>query len=257
MDKNNELTHRLQDVIENRIAGETASLNAALGETNFALKNLRADRDQTQKDLVDLTQVLRSLANDQQNNRTDLLKTNTVVHILEQRLQETAHSLKSTRTDVEDHSTKVRNLEEGLCCAQANLADLQEGFRKVGARVKQVHEGLQDTSRSLHATQGKLDGACGALDAARKDIAKTHSNVSSLQDGHNMLGQSLGGVQQELREVGAKAHATHSSLKKTNQMVLPNLAMDGEAKVRVSSPSTPVGLVKKKVSSGTPNRMSW
>jgi hypothetical protein len=76
-----------------------------------------------------------------------------------------------------------------------------------------------------------------------------------------MLGQNLGGLQQELHEVGAKAHATHASLKKTNQMVLPNLPIEGDVKgagmVRGGTPNTPTGLIKKVASNTAPNRMSW
>merc|ERR1712136_443228 len=171
------------------------------------------------------------------DTRNDLLKTNTVVHILEKRLMDVSASLKATRLSAQD-------LQE----------EMQKSVNQAHAHVTQVHEDLDRAGQSLNSTQGRLGKVCAGLDCVTSGQDQIRTQVQSLKDSHSTVQDTISSLKDDVAETGSTLQSLRKCLSQTNALVLPNLHMDLGSQKRSSSRS---GQSKMDFNSMGLNRMAW
>eukprot|EP00927_Polykrikos_kofoidii_P050312 TRINITY_DN4421_c0_g2_i1.p1 TRINITY_DN4421_c0_g2~~TRINITY_DN4421_c0_g2_i1.p1 ORF type:complete len:437 (-),score=62.79 TRINITY_DN4421_c0_g2_i1:360-1583(-) len=222
----NHVAKNCREAIEKRLDLECAQLRDELGKTNLNLKHLRADHETVKTGFHEEREALRDANNQSKGIANDLAATNTVVGILEQRLAETMNGLKTTRQNLEDLNTVTIKLHEDHENTKATTGEVLGGLKKVGAHVKQVHEGLDRTASGLVLTQGKLEETLNDSDAMQRDLTDTKGKLNALKEGHEMSKNHLLSLRGEVAEFGAITMAVKAGLKETSSILLPNINMD-------------------------------
>eukprot|EP00927_Polykrikos_kofoidii_P050313 TRINITY_DN4421_c0_g3_i1.p1 TRINITY_DN4421_c0_g3~~TRINITY_DN4421_c0_g3_i1.p1 ORF type:complete len:406 (-),score=77.01 TRINITY_DN4421_c0_g3_i1:366-1583(-) len=222
----NHVAKDCQEAIEKRLDLECAQLRDELSKTNLSLTHLRADHENVKAGFHEDREALRDANSRSKGIANDLAATNTVVGILEQRLADTVNGLKTTRQNLEDLNTVTLKLNEDHENTKGTAAEVLGGLKKIGAHVKQVHEGLDRTANGLLVTQGRLEETTNNVDVIRNDLSDTKGKANALREGHEMSKNQLLLLRGELAEVGATTMAVKAGLKETSSILLPNINMD-------------------------------
>lgn len=220
------VTRRIQEHIEKKLDLDAAQLREQLSQTSLVLQQLRADERQTKDIVCHERETLRETNSKVKANSDELQAVETKIGILENRLAESATGLKTTRQHLEDLNTVTLKLHEDHENTKTSAFDVLAGLKRVGAHVKQVHEGLEKTANVLDITQGKLEDNTVKLDDVHHDLRSTGHQVSILSEGHELSKNQLNHLHKELAEVGATAQAVKAGLKETSSILLPNINMD-------------------------------
>jgi len=252
----------LLETVEQQVMLDVATLQQSVAQVLLDVNRLHLRSAQTCDDLAEAKSEIRGHNAETQSQRGDLLKTNTVVHILEQRILDASQGLQQTKQNVDELQAVSREANETLSKTRTTLGDLSDTVRKVGKQVKSTQEGLDSATRNLGSTTTKLDGVVNTLDTTRQNLDTLRQHVQCLKDGHLRAQKALTSLQGEVSDVGATTSAVQTQLRQTNAMVLPNLNAENEVtKDHPFGASTPrrsdAGLIKKVSSQRNYNSMSW
>jgi len=216
----------LQDNVHKEVMHDIKQLQDGLDRSNLNFGQLRADVDHVKGSLQGEKENIRQLGAKADDARNDLLKTNTVVHILEKRLVDVATGHKLTKSQSDEVKTALAKLQEDHDATKVNVAAFQGKVKDHDAHFGHLDASVKSNSAGLRQTQSKLDKACGNVDALSQMLEATRSNVQQLREGNMMAHESINGLQAELAEVAQLAHSAAAGLKDTNALVLPNLTLD-------------------------------
>jgi len=223
-----------------------------LDHSDLAVAQLRKEFQFLSTELEqDRAQLKTLMASD---TRNDLLKTNTVVHILEKRLMDVSASLKATRLSVQDLQEVVQESGDVQDKMKSHVLEMQKSVNQAHAHVTQVHEDLDRAGQSLNSTQGRLGKVCAGLDCVTSGQDQIRTQVQSLKDSHSTVQDTISSLKDDVAETGSTLQSLRKCLSQTNALVLPNLHMDLGSQKRSSSRS---GQSKMDFNSMGQNRMAW
>lgn len=219
------LANSLQATVEKKLVGDLAQLRDELSKTNLHANHLRTDIEAAKADLLDDKENIRSASAVTQGLRDEVLKTNTVVHILETRLAGTAKAAKELRSRFGDLNHVVLRLHEDLSQGMSRSSETLSAIRELQGHMKQVKGDLVVTNSSVSSLQGRLDQASDLLGDVRTGLDKTRDQVTALREGMDVSQRQIKTMRNDLGELGGATANLKASLHETNSMVLPNLTL--------------------------------
>jgi len=255
----------LQDEYKSVLLPEVRGMRSDMASAELAAKQMKADHDRLGKDYAETKQGLQTLGSTVDGHRGDLLKTNTVVHILEQRMLEIGKGLKETRGQVSGLDASLHELSEESNRNKAAIADLQKGGRKCEVQFKQIQEHQDSTVNQMSAVGSKLNATADTVDELRKSIRELQSDTTRLRDGQLQAQKNMQSLSGDMDEIRAETKHCMATLQETNAMVLPNLKSQNSqidrsltpGARRMSGTGTGLNLIRKVQSGGSPKNMSW
>uniref|UniRef100_A0A7S1A0X9 Uncharacterized protein n=1 Tax=Noctiluca scintillans TaxID=2966 RepID=A0A7S1A0X9_NOCSC len=242
----------LKDTDMRKLCSDMELFRQNLDHSDLAVAQLRKEFQFLSTELEqDRAQLKTLMASD---TRNDLLKTNTVVHILEKRLMDVNASLKATRLSVQDLQEMAQESKDVQDKTKSHVLEMQKSVKQAHAHVTQVHEDLDRAGQSLSSTQGRLGKVCAGLDCVTSGQDQIRTQVQSLKDSHTTVQDTISSLKDDVAETGSTLHSLRKCLSQTNALVLPNLHMDLGSQKRSSSRS---GQPKMDFNSMGQNRMAW
>lgn len=242
----------LKDTDMRKLCNDMELFRQNLDHSDLAVAQLRKEFQFLSAELEqDRAQLKTLMASD---TRNDLLKTNTVVHILEKRLMDVSASLKATRLSVQDLQEVVQESKDVQDKMKSHVLEMQKSVKQAHAHVTQVHEDLDRAGQSLNSTQGRLGKVCAGLDCVTSGQDQIRTQVQSLKDSHSTVQDTISSLKDDVAETGSTLQSLRKCLSQTNALVLPNLHMDLGSQKRSSSRS---GQSKMDFNSMGQNRMAW
>lgn len=217
----------MQVQLEKEQASDNAYLKEQIRLAGAAVRDLRDDHTKTKGSLQDHAQAIRGTNASIQRVSDELSKTNTHSNTLEQRIGEQSQILKSTKQHLAETNTVALKIHEDHKGTKSALGTTQDVLKKVGAHVKQVNDVLDGTNQRLHNNTELLSRTTATMETARDKLEQTGVQVTSLDHAQQMLNSHMQGLRVHLEDTHSTLQGVKSSLKETNDIVLPNLRGGG------------------------------
>jgi len=216
----------LRQDVEQRLGGNFEKLQDQVGSLELKMRQFGETTETEKRHLQEQRDGLRGANATLQGQRDDLAKTNAVVQLLEQRLSQKSESLKAAKLRLEETAGIAAKVYEDHEAMKSDLARAWHGIKTTGAKVNELSDGFDRTSKEISTLQEKLEGTCADLGSTRQAIDETRSVAKHLKEGQQMANASIRNLAADLEDTRIAARCVKASLKETQAIVLPNLTLD-------------------------------
>eukprot|EP00747_Dinoflagellata_sp_TGD_P074098 gnl/TRDRNA2_/TRDRNA2_158184_c0_seq1.p1 gnl/TRDRNA2_/TRDRNA2_158184_c0~~gnl/TRDRNA2_/TRDRNA2_158184_c0_seq1.p1 ORF type:complete len:416 (+),score=93.13 gnl/TRDRNA2_/TRDRNA2_158184_c0_seq1:59-1306(+) len=216
----------LREMVEQAIANDLVKLTEAIARTELQVMQLSGESASGKKAMQEQREAMRLANKATQGNRDDLMKTNTVVHILEQRLGETAATLKAAKMQLDGAITVKQRLQEEHEVTKSRVEELQKLMGRTTSNVQSVHNRLEDATKDVATNRIRLDMIDDNAVNSRKTVEQLRVEVNGLRETQELSNGLIRNLQGEVGEVGHSLQVVRDKQKETSALLLPNINME-------------------------------
>jgi len=240
----------VQGVVEVKHFPCLTEIRETLVQAQTAIRGLREDGERARAAQQETRDTMRAVSGNVQRIDDDLAKANTFASLLENRMSEAMSSLKAARQQLSETNTVALKIHEDHAHTKAQLAQAQDGAKKLGQCVKGMHERLERAWQRLSDVVDQVSKNTASIGSSRESIDKLMGQVQSLNEAQDALTSMTATLRNNLDETSSMVASVRARLKETNSMVLPNLRLETSRpwSVMTDAPTTPGGSRKSPAS---------
>lgn len=218
----------LEDTVMANDGSDLAKLSNAFNITRQAVNQLMEESARTQSALQQEKDILSRTTQELMDTQTAVARTDKVILGLEEMIHQAKSDSKSTRTTLEETNAVILKIHDDHEDMKNLIKATRKNIGEYNVKFNRHQMEIEKNAQKMDRMTGDMAQTNATVQTQVKALETTSNHIRSLKEGFQMHSASIDNVTRGIEHVGAMALMTKTQIHETNQLLLPNLQIEGD-----------------------------